>query len=90
MGVKVAFHDAQPGGGGNRAVGVPKAALQKLEGRDIVLVVRNGRLERRAVTVGAAGQDPATILAGLAAGEKVVLGASPTLGENQRVRESKD
>ena len=52
MSVKVAFREA--GGSGpvaGRTVIVPKAAVQQQDGRDVVLVVQNGRAERRAVTV---------------------------------------
>ncbi len=53
MGVKVAFQQtpAQPRPP-NRGIVVPKAAVHQRDGRDVVWVVREGRVERRAVTVG--------------------------------------
>jgi len=50
MGVKVAFQGDPPAAAGN-AVAVPKAALQASAGRDIAWVVKDGKAERRAVTV---------------------------------------
>src|SRR5439155_23675287 len=47
MSVKVAFQEA--GGAGpvaGRSVTVPKSAVQQQDGRDVVLVVQNGRAER--------------------------------------------
>jgi RND family efflux transporter MFP subunit len=89
MGVKVAFHEREPKTGGNRAVAVPKAAVQKQDGRDVVMVVRNGRVERRAVTLGGAKGEETLVLAGLAAGERVIVQAPRKLTDRDRVRESK-
>jgi len=89
MGVKVAFHEREQKAGGNRAVAVPKAAMQKLDGRDVVMVVQNGRAERRAVTLGGVKGDETLVLAGLAAGERVVVQAPPNLADRDRVREAK-
>ena len=88
MSVKVAFREtgvaeapARPG------VLVPKAALQEQDGRDIVRVVEDGRVERRAVTVGSAGTDEVLIRAGLSAGEKVVVDAPGNLADGAAVKE---
>src|SRR5712691_3372043 len=53
MSVKVAFRDRAGSGGAvtGRSALVPKTAVQQRDGRDVVLVVQNGRTERRAVTV---------------------------------------
>ena len=74
MSVKVAFREATgfapvPG----RLVTVPKSAVQREDGRDVVMVVQNRRAERRAVTVGSLVGDEAVISAGIVAGEKVVV-----------------
>src|SRR5439155_23848135 len=74
MSVKVAFRE--PGGAGamtSRTVTVPKSAVQEQDGRDGVLVVQNGRAERRAVSVSSVATDEALVSAGVAAGEKVVV-----------------
>ncbi len=88
MGVKVAFREAAgPGPAASRAVTVPKTALQQQDGRDMVMVVQNGRAARRAVTIGSASADEAVISAGLAPGEKVVVDGPPGLTEGAIVRE---
>jgi len=89
MAAKVAFHGAEAAAAANRAVAVPRAALQTLDGRDAVFVVQNGRAERRAVTVSAAGDEEALIGSGLTAGERVVVGAPKGLSDGAAVKESK-
>ena len=87
MGVKVAFQGparetpaAAPG------VLTPAAALARADGRDIAWVVREGRVERRAVSVGESQGDEAVITAGLSAGETVVLNPPPTLSDGLAVK----
>jgi len=90
MSVKVAFREA--GGTGPlaaRTVIVPKSALQQQDGRDVVLVVLNGRAERRAVNVTNSRLDEVVIGAGLAAGERVVLDCPPGLKDGAAVVEKK-
>src|SRR5947208_2209577 len=53
MSVKVAFQSAAAATNPTRVVTIPKAALQQRDGRDIVWLVRDGVVERRAVTVSA-------------------------------------
>jgi hypothetical protein len=89
MGVKVAFREElqeQAGQTGRRAVLIPRAALRKDEGRDVVFVVNGGRAERRAVTVGkeSEGED-ALVLTGIAAGENVVVEAPADLADGDEV-----
>ena len=64
---------------------VPKAALRSADGRDIVFVVKDGRAERRAVTIGAADGDQTEIASGLAAGEQVVTDGPATLKDGDAV-----
>jgi multidrug efflux pump subunit AcrA (membrane-fusion protein) len=77
MGVKVAFREEVQEQASRRAVLIPRAALRKDEGRDVVFVVNGEKVERRAVTVaapaGGEGQEEALVLTGLAAGERVVV-----------------
>lgn len=79
MGVKVAFNDgsesspAKSGPVNTTAVVVPRAAVRKDGGRDVVWVVREQRLERRAVTAGRTEGDMILIAAGLAVGERVMV-----------------
>ena len=89
MAVKVAFREAAgPGAAAVApAVLVPKAAVQSRDGRDVVFVVRSGRAERRAVTVGGSGGGDAEISAGVAAGEAVVLDPPKELTDGAAVKE---
>lgn len=81
MGVKVAFQSDEPAVAvtANGQWVVPKSAVTGNAGRDVVWVVGNGRVERRAVTVSATFNDESTISAGLSAGESVVLDPSEKL-----------
>ncbi len=72
MSVKVAFRDS----GGTTAVHaviIPKDAVVSRDGRDVVFVVRDGRAERRAVTVTETQGDDSMLSAGVSAGEQVIL-----------------
>jgi RND family efflux transporter MFP subunit len=66
---------------------VPKAAVRTADGASIVFVVRDGRLERRAVRVGAEDGGQIEIASGLTAGERVVTEGPATLGDGARVKE---
>jgi RND family efflux transporter MFP subunit len=91
MSVKVAFREA-PGSApraANRAVLIPKTAIQQQEGRDVVLVVRNERVERRTVTVGSSGADEVLISAGVVAGERVVVDGPAAIADGTAVIEAK-
>ena len=90
MGVKVAFREEVQEQASRRAVFIPREALRKDEGRDVVFIVSGERVERRAVTVGVdAGGEEALVLAGVAAGERVVVEAPADLvdGDEVEVRE---
>ena len=89
MGVKVAFLEADralpAGQPGVAAVLVPRAAVRQDAGRDVVFVVQDDRLERRAVRLGAARGDTAVVVAGVAAGERVVVEGPADLKAGVRV-----
>jgi HlyD family secretion protein len=91
MGIKVAFlGDAAAGGppGGARVVRVSRAAVRGSTGEEFVFVVTTDRkLERRAVTLGPGGDDPAEVMAGLSAGERVVIAGPATLAAGVAVAE---
>ncbi|HUG10055.1 MAG TPA: efflux RND transporter periplasmic adaptor subunit [Opitutaceae bacterium] len=75
MAVKVAFQEAagvQPAGA-RSAVIVPRSAVRNQEGRDVVFVIRDGRAERRAVTVAGTRGTESEISAGLSSGEKIAV-----------------
>jgi len=89
MSIKVAFREAVGAGAVVRpSVIVPKAAVHQQEGRDVILVMQNGRAERRAVTVGSSTGDEATVNAGLTAGEKVILDWPPGLTDGVKVKQA--
>lgn len=88
MGVKVAFQAGDPAAGQSRkVVALPRTALRVEDGQDVVFVVRQGRLERRAVKVGQSEGAEAVILTGLTAGERVVLDGPTDLAEGDEVKE---
>ena len=93
MGVKVAFQSAGQSGieaaATKRKIVIPKAALRQRDGKDVVWIVRNGRVERQVVTLGAAAGDEVTIAAGLNGGDRIVLEGPPDLAEDTRVTETK-
>ena len=89
MGVKVAFLSAAPPPGKDpgteaRAI-IPKTAVHSDGGKQIVYLVRDQKLERRAVSVGAERGSDIEILAGLAPGDKLVVGGAEKLHEGQAV-----
>ena len=88
MGVKVAFLERDEHSAASAAprLLVSKDALRSDGPATIALVVSDGRIERRAVKAGVAAGSDVPILAGLSAGERVVVKGSKTLTAGQRVR----
>ncbi len=87
MGVKVSFlADAAPQVTATAPrLLVPKTALRKIDGADVVFVVKEDVAERRAVTVGLTEGDQVEIASGLQAGERVIVEGPPTLADGARV-----
>lgn len=87
MGVKVTFLGQEkevkkvPAG-----VFIPQNAVRDEGGQKVVFVVNNGRVERHAVTVGTTNGSRAQILAGLTAGDSIVVGGPADLREGQQVQ----
>ena len=96
MGVKVAFQSTEKGETSNAAspvrgrIVVPKAAVRQRDGRDVIWVVHDDRVEKRAVTVGITLDDEATIVAGLNGGDRIVADPPDSLTEKSRIKESKE
>lgn len=92
MAVKVAFQEraATAGAGSSaapiRIVTVPRNAVRERDGRTVVFVVRDGHVERRAVTVSGPPTGDAQ-LAGVAPGERVVLDPPADLSDGTAVKE---
>lgn len=92
MGVKVAFQSAAgsgPPAPASQGIVVPKAAVRQRDGRDVVWVVREGRVERRAVTVGGTQGNDVSIAAGLSGGDRLVVEGPDDLADGAKVSEIK-
>jgi RND family efflux transporter MFP subunit len=89
MGVKVAFQRAGPAPAVSRDVVVPPEAVHRQDDRDIVWLVRDGRVERRAVTVGSPVADGVSLAAGVNPGDRVVVEGADNLVDGARVTETK-
>ena len=93
MGVRVSFEEKTAAGAAPqerpRGVLVPADALRKDGGEDVVFVVKDRRAMRRAVTVGGGSGDTRQVLAGLSAGETVIVDAPAGLADGAAVSEAK-
>jgi RND family efflux transporter MFP subunit len=88
MGVRVAFLDSErkaalaaPAG-----VVVPAEAVRGEGAGAVVFVYADGKVERRAVTLGTAAGAARHLLTGVREGERVVLAPPPSLKDGERVR----
>jgi HlyD family secretion protein len=86
MSVKVAFQSSGENKTDERMLSVPKVAVRQADGKDVVWIVKDGTVERRAVTVGAVNGDDALIAAGLSAGEQVAVEGHDKLTDGAKVR----
>ncbi|HEX9781884.1 MAG TPA: efflux RND transporter periplasmic adaptor subunit [Opitutaceae bacterium] len=88
MSLKVAFQstagEEQPA---MLSVVVPKAAIKRDNGRDVVWVVENNLAERRAVTIASSNNNEIILAAGLQGGETIVVNAPDSLTDGARVKE---
>jgi RND family efflux transporter MFP subunit len=88
MGVKVAFLSPAPPPGSNAAPAkavVPKTAVRNDGGTQIVYLVRDDKLERRAVSVGAERGTDIEIMAGISPGDRLVVRGAEKLHDGQSV-----
>ena len=65
---------------------LPKTAIRTADGRKIVFVLREDRVERRAVSVGLEQGDQVEVLSGVSAGERVVVDGPVTLKDGDKVK----
>jgi RND family efflux transporter MFP subunit len=90
MGVKVSFLRDEPAAGTApppvQGLLVPKAAIRTVDNKSVVFVVKEDRVERRAVSVGLATGDQVEVLSGLTAGERVVVEGPPTLKDGDKIK----
>ena len=87
MGVKVAFQ-AEPGAdvAARPRLLVPERALRREKDAGVVFVLRNDRVERRAVAVGGSSAGSVEVASGVHAGDTVVLDPPADLADGSRVR----
>jgi len=85
MGVKVTFLGDEPAAApGASRVLAPQTAVRQDNGQSVVFLYRDGKVERRAVSVGATQGNDVEIIAGVADGDRLVVGSEP-LQDGQRV-----
>lgn len=90
MGTRVAFLESNPASGSappSRGTLVPAAAIRQDGGKDVVFVVRDGRAERRAVSLGGTLDDDRQVQAGVSSGDAVIVEAPATLKDGDVVKE---
>ena len=87
MGVKVAFQAESDGAAAARPrLLVPERALRREGQGAVVFVLRDDRVERRAVATGGTTGDSVEVLSGLRSGDRVVLDPPADLSDASRVR----
>ncbi len=88
MGVKVTFlrgEDEPTAAAARPTALVPKAAIRTDDGLSSVFVVRGETVERRAIRAGGEDGDRVEVLAGLQAGEQVVVSPPPSLRDGATI-----
>ena len=88
MSIKVTFLGDQPkekNGEPAPAATIPQAAVRDANGQKFVFVVKDGSLERRAVTLAGTSGSDARILAGISAGDTVVVSGPASLHDGQAI-----
>ncbi|MGA7626691.1 MAG: efflux RND transporter periplasmic adaptor subunit [Candidatus Acidiferrales bacterium] len=88
MGVKVTFLGAEPENkiGAMPRMTIPANAVRDENGKKVVFLVKDGKLERRAVTVGRSQGSSAEILAGVTTGDAVVVKGPADLRDGETVQ----
>jgi RND family efflux transporter MFP subunit len=89
MGVKVSFLSERPAAettAPRARLVVPSSAVRTADGRSIVFVVQDDRVERRAIGAGPPLGDQVEVLSGLSAGERVVVDGPATLKDGDKVK----
>jgi RND family efflux transporter MFP subunit len=89
MGIKVRFLDDQPVQASTSQgprIRVPTVAIQRDGGEAFVWIVNEGRVERRAVTLGPESEGNTEVLAGVNSGEELVSPVVPGLEDGGKVK----
>jgi RND family efflux transporter MFP subunit len=91
MGVKVSFLSERQGAAPETPMAprllVPKSAVRSDSGQSVVFIVREDRVERRAVKVGATEGDQVEVVSGLNSGDRIVVDGHDGLADGSRVKE---
>jgi len=88
MGVKVAFLSDQPTAEGKAPVAkaiIPQNVVRKEGDAPVVWLVKDGKIERRAVTLGAEHGSDVEVMAGVSPGDSLVLRGPEGLHEGEAV-----
>jgi len=90
MGVKVTFlgeekHKTKSPGDSAAGVLVPQSAIREDSGQKIVFLVKDNRVERRAVTLGSTVGGDAEIIGGVTPGDTVIVKCPPDIRDGQSV-----
>jgi multidrug efflux pump subunit AcrA (membrane-fusion protein) len=89
MGIKVTFlgdaHKEEPGAKAAAMPLIPQSAVHDDGGKKVVFLVKDDRLERRAVTLGGARGSDTEVVAGLMIGDTVVVNGPADLHDGQTV-----
>jgi multidrug efflux pump subunit AcrA (membrane-fusion protein) len=64
----------------------PREAVRDADGKTVVFLFRDGRLERRAVSLGTVRGTDVEVTAGLSPGDQVVVKGPEGLHDGQRVK----
>jgi len=90
MGVRVAFLESREAAPGTpappRGALVPAAAIRQDGDKDVVFLLRDGRAERRAVSLGGTQGDSRQVQAGVTAGDTVIVDPPAGLADGAAVR----
>jgi HlyD family secretion protein len=90
MGVKVTFITTDAAAAAVAAITVPKAAVRREGEEDVVFIVRDGKVERRAVKVASTEGETVKLASGVSDGEEVVIeGPELADGDAVNVKETK-
>src|ERR1700734_140304 len=89
MGIKVTFYGAEPeqkNGAAAPAVLIPQSAVREDQGKKIVFLVKEDRLDRRAIKLGGTRGSDAEVLAGPDAGAAGVVKGPATLRDGETIQ----
>jgi len=92
MGIKVTFlgeEQKKPAGAEAAVLMVPQSAVHDENGKKIVFLVKGDKTERRAVTIGGNRGSDSEVIAGITAGDTVVINGPANLHDGQSVEVKK-